>query len=426
MGGVLAKSLGLSLLFFAADARAQESRLPTLPSESRPLVSLGRPMPLSDNADMQPTTHEASQSAIAPVAYRDQDQGIRPIIFRAQGPEMAAPTLSVSASQGSAIPGSTAAEQYNCSVASQEPASSHPFWDGTKRLFSGIPGFGGDSSGSQELFRSDHAFDSFISPLTNPFFFEDPRALTEIRPIFLHQQSPYRNYIYHGGDIEYLGVQARLAITPWLSLVVNKFGGEWMEEHNPVGNFNNHVGFAELWLGPKITFLRCESTGTIGAAGLTFEIPVGSGKVFQDTGSLTLEPYVTMGQSFLRSNYGTFQALGTFGYNVSVDNQRSDNLFLSLHLDYDIGNFKRIYPLIETHWFHYTKSGQANNIGFEGADLANFGSMHVAGQDEFSIALGARFKLNECIQFGMGVETPLTVHKGLQDFRLTFDMIFRY
>src|SRR3954470_14242720 len=39
---------------------------------------------------------------------------------------------------------------------------------------------------------SDHCFDSFISPLSNPFFFEDPRSLTEARAIFLDNKLPSR------------------------------------------------------------------------------------------------------------------------------------------------------------------------------------------------------------------------------------------
>ena len=35
-------------------------------------------------------------------------------------------------------------------------------------------------------FKSDHVFDGFISPVTNPFLFEDPRSLTEVRPIFMY------------------------------------------------------------------------------------------------------------------------------------------------------------------------------------------------------------------------------------------------
>lgn len=37
---------------------------------------------------------------------------------------------------------------------------------------------------------SDCRFDEFISPMTNPVYFEDPRNLTEARVIFLNNQVP--------------------------------------------------------------------------------------------------------------------------------------------------------------------------------------------------------------------------------------------
>ena len=40
------------------------------------------------------------------------------------------------------------------------------------------------------MLPSDHCFDSFISPISNPFFFEDPRSLTEVRGIFLENSLP--------------------------------------------------------------------------------------------------------------------------------------------------------------------------------------------------------------------------------------------
>src|SRR5262249_50293981 len=48
-------------------------------------------------------------------------------------------------------------------------------------------------------FQTDHAFDSgnncadLISPVSMPFLFEDPRALTEVRPIFIYQTAPHPN-----------------------------------------------------------------------------------------------------------------------------------------------------------------------------------------------------------------------------------------
>src|SRR5207249_2615329 len=108
--------------------------------------------------------------------------------------------------------------------------------------------------------------------------------------------------------------------------------------------------------------------------GLTFQIPAGSSGVFQDTGNLSVMPYVTMGQSFGHSQYGSFNALGNFGYSFSADNKRSEYFSTNLHLDYDVHNLHRIYPLIELNWRYYTQSGKERDLTFEGGDLINFGS----------------------------------------------------
>src|SRR5262249_10617601 len=180
-----------------------------------------------------------------------------------------------------------------------------------------------------------------------------------------------------------------------------KLGWVWIEPHNPDADFQNHAGFTDLILGPKYTFLRSEATGTLGAAGLNFDIPTGSQHVLENTGSLSLEPYVSLAQSFLPTSYGSFHAMGTLGYNFSIDNKRSDNLFTSLHLDFDYGQLHKIYPFLELNWFIYTSNGKAHFLNFEGRDLFNFGSQKVSGHSEVTLAPGIRYKVNECLQMGL-------------------------
>src|SRR5207248_5732234 len=82
-----------------------------------------------------------------------------------------------------------------------------PFFDRMRGWFKPDP-----SSHAGGRFQSDHAFDNFtcrgdlISPVSNPFFFEDPRALTEVRPIFIYQTAP-SNSPLRGGSSEFFGTQ---------------------------------------------------------------------------------------------------------------------------------------------------------------------------------------------------------------------------
>lgn len=271
--------------------------------------------------------------------------------------------------------------------------------------------------------QSDHCFDGFISPVSSPFLFEDPRALTELRPIFMLQTMPSGS-IGSGGTMEWTGLQARVALTENISFVINKLGFLWIQ---PKNSWGDQVGFSELWLGPKITFLRNESRGTVMAGGVTFQIPTGPNDVVQNTGTLSIVPYVSVAQNFGRSSYGSFNAMGTMAYAASVNNERSDYLYAGLHLDYNIANANKFYPLIELNWTYYTSGGNSPfTSGFEGGDLINFGSQNVSGHNNLTLAFGGRYKFSEAVQLGTTFEFPLLGTKDLLDFRWTIDMIFRY
>ena len=71
---------------------------------------------------------------------------------------------------------------------------------------------------------SDHCFDDFISPMINFVFFEDPRTLTEVRPIYVYHQTPDRvgTLGVPGGDIHLWAMQIRLALTERLNIRRNK------------------------------------------------------------------------------------------------------------------------------------------------------------------------------------------------------------
>jgi hypothetical protein len=281
-------------------------------------------------------------------------------------------------------------------------------------------------------FQSDHTLDVFASPVTNPFYFEDPRALTEFKPLFIWQLTPHANPYWEGGSDYFAGFQGRLALTPWLSLTLNKLGWTWINPRNgtPVG-ISSGSGFSEIHIGPKVTFIRDCQTGTAAAFGLVFEIPAGSSRVFQDTGTLSLRPYFSFAQNFGKSQYGSFNFMNTTGYDFAVDNQRNDFFFSSFHLDYDIGCKHVFYPLAELNWILYPQNGRARDFGFGGGDLFNFGSNGTAGHDELTLAFGFRWKpVGETVQFGLAGQFNVLGNHGngrhLDTFRLTADVIFRY
>jgi hypothetical protein len=405
------RALGLCLLLAAGQTAWAQT----------PVVRLGKPQAIAttQTSNYTPTTESSPVPSLYPkLLQADYDPQSAPGgIIQTQAPEFPPPA-------GGPIPSTppigvpTGADAYNCGVVTQNPAAPTGFWQGIQQWTRGVTnGFEGNG---RKRFQSDTCFADFISPVTNPYYFEDPRSLTELRPIFIFQGVPGNI----GGNIFDFSLQGRLAITDRFSIVVNKLG--YIDATGGNGNFHGGA-FSELWLGPKYTFLRSESTNTVAAVGLTFEIPVGGSSVAQNTGNLSLDPYVSLAQRIYKfGNYGTLNGMGTLGYSFSTDNQRSDHFYTSLHLDFDVGNLHRIYPLIEMNWFHYTKNGDSRPFNFEGKDLINFGSEFVSGHNDLSLAAGARFKINQYWQIGVAGDFPVSGNKDLMNYRILFDMIFRY
>ncbi|MFM7150954.1 MAG: hypothetical protein ACKO23_14025 [Gemmataceae bacterium] len=278
-------------------------------------------------------------------------------------------------------------------------------------------------------FQSDACFPRMISPVTNPFYFEDPRSLTEIRPIFMYQGIPNSNPRTNGGSAFWFGSQFRLALTDRFSFVINELGFLSINPDKAVAPFQNGTGFSEIKLGPKYTFLRNTESNTVMAGGLIFEIPAGSGKVFQDTGTLSLDPYLSFGQTFgaLPNGFGSINLLANTGYSFSMNNERADFYYLNFHTDWNIANFNTFYPLFEMNWMYYTTKPTSQVFVFEGQDLVNFGSKNRNYNNYLSLAGGLRYRFTDNVFLGAAAEFPvLGTNQGFCDYRLTFDFIFRY
>lgn len=276
---------------------------------------------------------------------------------------------------------------------------------------------------NREPFKSDHCFDNLVSPLTNPFYFEDPRSLTEVRTQFMYQGIPSGEPIFQGGNAWYWGVQGRVAFTDRLSFVFNKLGVIGVDPGNPFVSSQN--GLAELWFGPKYTFYRNVDTGGVAAAGLTFQVPAGSSKVLQNTGNLSLVPYVSWAQSFWDTKAGQFNGILSTGYAFSVNNERNSNYHLSAHVDLDVAHMHRFYPLLELNWFLDTTNGSSTPFNLSGRDLVNFGGQS-KGANLLTGAIGGRVKITKHVDFGAAFEIPFSGNRDLFDYRWTLDLTWRY
>src|SRR5205085_12399405 len=139
-----------------------------------------------------------------------------------------------------------------------------------------------------------------------------------------------------------------IAFTDRLSLTMNKLGGIDVTPSNP--NLPSEFSFAEFWLGPKYTFYRDPQAGLVAAGGLIFQIPTSGQNTLQNTGSLSLTPYVSVGKTLAEYSAGAFNGIGVMGYTFATDGNRSDFFYLTVHLDFDVGNHHRFYPVLEFSW----------------------------------------------------------------------------
>jgi len=285
--------------------------------------------------------------------------------------------------------------------------------------------FGNRGGGGHKWFAQEREFDCFISPITNPFLFEDPRSLTEVRGIAMLQGIPTGNQSFNGGNANYFGLQGRLAITERWSVTLQKFGLQTLSSGSG-SSVSDGTGFAEIHLGPKFELIRRPDSQTLVSLGGIFQIPVGSGSVYQNTGSLSIVPYISAAQRLFEADWGRVNGMATSGYAISTNSERSDYFYLSGHVDVDILNMHKFYPLIEMNWFSVTTNGSSNpNFNFEGRDIVNFGA-NAKGNNLLTMAVGGRWRFTERWTAGMVFEFGIAGRKDIFQNRFSMDLGWRY
>jgi hypothetical protein len=259
---------------------------------------------------------------------------------------------------------------------------------------------------------SDHCFDDFISPMTNPTLFEDPRTLTEARFIYLRHKVPVAA---GGGEVNLFALQLRAALTERLSVIATKDG--YIDSTNPL----IADGWADVAAGVKYNLLRDPVGQGLLSIGGTYELSNGSQRSLQGNGNGVFNFFLSGAQRINEcSNY-----IGAFGIRLPRDTAAETSMmFWSHHVDRRITN--RLYLLAEANWYHWLDSGAGGIPGVEGGDLFNFGSTGVTGNDIVTTAVGLKFKPSGHQEIGLAIEFPVTERRDILDNRLTFDWIIRY
>lgn len=271
---------------------------------------------------------------------------------------------------------------------------------------------------------SDHCFDDFISPMINFVFFEDPRTVTELRPIFVNHWVPgtIGNNIPAGGTVQLYAAQFRVALTDRLSVIATKDG---YIVDNTEGALDGLLddGWADVSAGLKYNLLRDPCCGTIVSTGFTYELPVGSSDALQAQGDGEFHLFLTGGQ---RLWDGDAHILSSIGYRLPVNSALSTSaIHWSNHFDVRLTD--RVYLFTELAWWHWTDdASQGAGLGVAGHDLFNLSVNDVAGNNLVTQNVGMRYKPTGHLETGIAYEFPLTGFQDVTQSRLTVDMIFRY
>jgi hypothetical protein len=262
--------------------------------------------------------------------------------------------------------------------------------------------------------HTEGCFDDFISPMTNPVFFEDPRNVTELRGVFINHNVPAAA---GGGDIQLYAMQIRARLTDRLSLVAGKDG--YIVSDNPLID----DGWADVDVGLKYALYRDAASQRLLSVGAAYDMPVGTPRALQAGGDGAFHLYTTGGAQILDHGHW-LSALG--GIIPADQDANSSFLYWSNHFDYQVR--RGWYALMEFNWYHWAVDGD-NRLGLtgvEGGDLFNFGSAGVAGNDIVTGAFGVKYKPNRLTELGIAWENPLTDRRDVLEDRLTIDAIFRY
>jgi hypothetical protein len=264
------------------------------------------------------------------------------------------------------------------------------------------------------LLPSDHCFDRFVSPLSNPFYFEDPRSLTEVRGVFIENSLPTD---IGNGDFQLYAAQIRGRVTDRVSIIAPRLG--FFNVNQQSGGAPN--GFLSAPVGFKFNFIRDAERQFLVSGGLTYFIK-GSGDALSNFGDGDYHLYLTAGkQIFDRGHW-----LSGTGFRLPGDNNYGTQLwYWSNQWDYEVVD--GFYGLVGLNWFHFMSSSGLNlGAPVTGLDILNLPNDNVAGTDVVSAMTGVKWKPSAHCEVGTGFEFALSDNRDILRNRLYIDFIVRY
>lgn len=258
----------------------------------------------------------------------------------------------------------------------------------------------------------------YVPPLVNPLFNETPYITTEARPLHLHYDLPSQ-FLTTGGTIDVTALELRVALTDRLGFIASK-DGYVVADFDAVLPDDN--GFANISLGFKYAVLSKPKEKAILTVGVEYEPPTGSvetaGIDLQEGGDGFIDLFVTGAKA-----WDKFGLQGSIGYNHAIDGNHDNSMIhYSLHADYELA--PGFFPILELNGFTNVSNGTRTVGDFAGLDLINFGTTDAG--TVVTLAGGARYRLNEHVQFGIGYEAPITDREDIINWKIAFDLVLTY
>jgi hypothetical protein len=279
----------------------------------------------------------------------------------------------------------------------------------------------------------NHNFANFIGFMGNPLMAIDPRAKTDMYPIF--DSVWVKSFpALPSGNIQLYGAGLDVAVSDRLSFGLNQGG-------YAVANFQRRTfdpfltnlltrldrdrgGDRDGWLNlggyGQYTLIQDVPDQFLLTAGLRWEAPCGSSEIFQGHGPAHLAPYVTVGKEF----FCDYHVLATAGYEFPTGSGdiTTDLFYGTVHLDKRC--FGWFYPLVEFNWICHTTSVNLNTPNLP--DFFDFSGFAGTGN---IVSLAAGFNaviVPEKVEFGGAYTTSIAAQNGFSFNGILLKLTLRY
>jgi hypothetical protein len=278
-----------------------------------------------------------------------------------------------------------------------------------------------------------HDFDRFIGFTSNALQSIDPRAVTEIWPVFGSAWVSGNGPLLAQANGQIYGAGLYLALSDRLSIGLNQGGYAVVNINGDRERLFTRLGLPvperdrggqrEGWLNlggfVQYTLIADVERQFLLTAGLRWEAPSGATQVFQGGANPPyLSPYLTAGKEF-----GCWHVLATTGYEFPAGSGQAttNTYYLNLHIDRKIG---RLYPLVEFNGSFPTHTVDVNlPIRHRVIDLGTFES----SSSLVMMAVGANAVLVPSkLEFGAVYVRPIASQDRFEYNGLIVKMVYRY